>query len=209
MNELAGKTVPESMYLDIPALVSAYYTGKPDPAVPEQRVVFGTSGHRGSPLKLSFQEDHILAITQAICAYRVKAGVTGPLFLGRDTHALSGPAHATALEVLAANGVQVFVAADNAYTPTPVVSHAILNYNQGRKKDLADGIVITPSHNPPTDGGFKYDPTTGGPADTSATKWIADEANRLLEKKLKGVKRVTLAQALASEYVKEYDYLTP
>ena len=209
MNELAGKTVPESMYLDVPALVSAYYTGKPDPGMPEQRVVFGTSGHRGTPLKLSFQEDHILAITQAICAYRKKAGVTGPLFLGRDTHALSGPAHSTALEVLAANGVQVFIAADNAYTPTPVVSHAILNYNQGRKKDLADGIVITPSHNPPTDGGFKYDPTTGGPADTTATKWIAAEANRLLEKKLQGVKRLTLAQALASGYVREYDYLTP
>ncbi|MBR6471274.1 MAG: phosphoglucomutase (alpha-D-glucose-1,6-bisphosphate-dependent) [Victivallales bacterium] len=209
MNELAGRTVPESRYLDIPALVSAYYTGKPDPGVAEQRVVFGTSGHRGTPLKLSFQEDHILAITQAICAYRKKAGVSGPLFLGRDTHALSGPAHATALEVLAANGVTVLIAAENAYTPTPVVSHAILNYNAGRRKGLADGIVITPSHNPPTDGGFKYDPTTGGPADTTATKWIADEANRLLEKKLQGVKRLTLAQALASEYVKEYDYLTP
>ena len=209
MNELAGKSVPESMYLDIPALVSSYYTGKPDPAVAEQRVVFGTSGHRGTPLKLSFQEEHILAITQAICAYRAQAGVTGPLFLGRDTHALSGPAHATALEVLAANGVQVFIAAGGAYTPTPVVSHAILNYNARRKKDLADGIVITPSHNPPTDGGFKYDPTTGGPADTSATKWIADEANRLLEKKLRGVKRIPLAQAMASGCVKEFDYLTP
>ena len=209
MNELAGKAVPESMYLDIPALVSGYYTGKPDPAVSEQRVVFGTSGHRGTPLKLSFQENHILAITQAICAYRAKVGVTGPLFLGRDTHALSGAAHSTALEVLAANGVQVFVAANNTYTPTPVVSHAILNYNAKRKKDLADGIVITPSHNPPTDGGFKYDPTTGGPADTTATKWIADEANRLLEKKLQGVKRVTLAQALASGCIHEYDYLTP
>ena len=209
MNELAGKSVPESMYLDIPGLISSYYTGKPDPGVPEQRVVFGTSGHRGTPLRLSFQEDHILAITQAICAYRAQAGVTGPLFLGRDTHALSGPAHATALEVLAANGVQVFIAAQNAYTPTPVVSHAILNYNAKRKNDLADGIVITPSHNPPTDGGFKYDPTNGGPADTAATKWIAAEANRLLEKKLRGVKRVTLAQAMSSGLVKEYDYLNP
>ena len=209
MNELAGKSVPESMYLDIPALVSSYYTGKPDPGVPEQRVVFGTSGHRGNPLKLSFQEDHILAITQAICNYRAKAGVTGPLFLGRDTHALSGPAHATALEVLAANEVAVLVAAGDAYTPTPVVSHAILNYNSRRKKDLADGIVITPSHNPPSDGGFKYDPTNGGPADTAATKWIADEANRLLEKKLNGVRRVTLAQARSSGFVTEFDYLTP
>ena len=209
MHELAGKVVPESLYLDIPRLISDYYTGHPDPSVPGQRVVFGTSGHRGSSLNLSYNEDHILAITQAICSYRSREGVEGPLFLGMDTHALSRPAHATALEVLAANGVEVLVAAAGAFTPTPVISHAILTYNRGRKAGLADGIVITPSHNPPTDGGFKYDPTHGGAADTQATKWIADEANRLLEGKNREVRRMTLAQALASGKVHEFDYLTP
>lgn len=198
MHELAGKVVPESLYLDIPRLISDYYTGHPDPSVPGQRVVFGTSGHRGSSLNLSYNEDHILAITQAICSYRSREGVEGPLFLGMDTHALSRPAHATALEVLAANGVEVLVAAAGAFTPTPVISHAILTYNRGRKAGLADGIVITPSHNPPTDGGFKYDPTHGGAADTQATKWIADEANRLLEGKNREVRRMTLAQAHGS-----------
>lgn len=207
MHELAGKTVPESMYLDIPDLISRYYTGRPDPSVPEQRVVFGTSGHRGSSLKLSYNEDHILAISQAICSYRAAQKVDGPLYMGMDTHALSRPAHSTALEVLAANGVTVFIAANGGFTPTPVVSHAILEHNRGRKKGLADGIVITPSHNPPTDGGFKYDPTNGGAADTTATKWIADEANRLLEGGLKEVRRMTLSQALASGFVKAFDYV--
>ncbi len=208
MHELAGKTVPDSMYLDIPDLISRYYTGKPDPSVPEQRVVFGTSGHRGSSLKLNYNEDHILAITQAICSYRATQKVDGPLYMGMDTHALSRPAHATALEVLAANGVTVLIASNGGFTPTPVVSHAILEHNRGRKKGLADGIVITPSHNPPTDGGFKYDPTNGGAADTTATKWIADEANRLLEGGLKEVRRMTLSQALASGLVKEFDYVS-
>lgn len=208
MNELAGKTVPESMYVNIPELISRYYTGKPDASVPGQRVVFGTSGHRGSSLKLTYNEEHILAITQAICDYRVKEGITGPLFIGKDTHALSTPAQDTALEVLAANGVTVLVAAGGEYTPTPVVSHAIVRYNQGRKDGLCDGIVVTPSHNPPTDGGFKYDPTNGGAADTSTTKWIADTANKYLEGGNAGVKRVTLAKALASGLVKEFDYKT-
>lgn len=207
MHELAGKTVPESMYLDIPDLISRYYTDRPDPSVPEQRVVFGTSGHRGSSLKLSYNEDHILAISQAICSYRAAQKVDGPLYMGMDTHALSRPAHSTALEVLAANGVTVFIAASGGFTPTPVVSHAILEHNRGRKKGLADGIVITPSHNPPTDGGFKYDPTNGGAADTTATQWIADEANRLLEGGLKEVRRMTLSQALASGFVKAFDYV--
>ena len=209
MHELAGKVVPESMYLDVPQLISCYYTGHPDASVPEQRVVFGTSGHRGSSLNLSYNEDHILAISQAICTYRRRAGVDGPLFLGMDTHALSRPAHATALEVLAANEVEVYAAAGGGFTPTPVISRAIVVYNRGRKKGLADGIVITPSHNPPTDGGFKYDPTTGGAADTQATQWIADEANRLLAGGNREVRRMTLAQALASGRIHDYDFVTP
>lgn len=209
MDNFAGKLVPESMYLDIPDLISRYYVGKPDPSVPEQRVSFGTSGHRGSSLKLTYNEDHILAITQAICSYRAKEGITGPLFLGMDTHALSRPAHSTALEVLAANGVKTLIADDGGYTPTPVVSFTIINYNHGRKSGLADGIVVTPSHNPPCDGGFKYDPVNGGSANTATTKWIADEANRLLEGGLKEVRRLTLAQAIASGNVVRYDFRTP
>ncbi len=209
MHELAGKLVPETMYLDIPDLISRYYTGKPDTAIPEQRVSFGTSGHRGSSLKLTYNEDHILAITQAICSYRAKEGISGPLFMGMDTHALSTPAHSTALEVLAANGVNTLIAPAGAFTPTPVVSHAIVCYNRDRKDGLADGIVITPSHNPPTDGGFKYDPPNGGAADTTTTKWIADEANRLLAAGNRDVKRMTLTKALSSGFVKEYDYVTP
>lgn len=208
MHPLAGRAVPEELLVDIPGLIASYYSGKPDPAEPSQRVSFGTSGHRGSSLKLSFNEDHILAITQAICNYRQMQQVTGPLFIGRDTHALSTPAHRTALEVLAANGVSVMMAQNDGFTPTPVVSHAILNYNRGRKAALADGIVITPSHNPPTDGGFKYDPTHGGPADTTATKWIADEANRLMEGGNREVRRMTLAKALSSGMLREYDYVT-
>ena len=208
MHPLAGKAVPEELHVDIPNLISSYYTGKPDISESSQRVSFGTSGHRGSSLKLSFNEAHILAITQAICNYRKLQGVTGPLFMGRDTHALSEPAHRTALEVLAANDVNVLIAANNGYTPTPVVSHAILAYNRARTEALADGIVITPSHNPPTDGGFKYDPTNGGPADTSATKWIADEANRLLGNDNREVKRMTLSKALTCGCVHEHDYVT-
>lgn len=208
MHPLAGRAVPEELLVDIPGMISSYYSGKPDPAEPSQRVSFGTSGHRGSSLKLSFNEDHILAITQAICNYRQMQQVTGPLFIGRDTHALSTPAHRTALEVLAANGVSVMMAQNDGFTPTPVVSHAILNYNRGRKTAMADGIVITPSHNPPTDGGFKYDPTHGGPADTTATKWIADEANRLMEGGNREVRRMTLAKALSSGMLREYDYVT-
>lgn len=209
MSILSGHKVPESMYLNIPGLISCYYTGKPDVAEPSQRVSFGTSGHRGSSLKLSFNEDHILAITQAICTYRAKQGVDGPLFMGRDTHALSEPAHRTAIEVLAANGVTTMIAAADGYTPTPVVSHAILSWNAGRTSAIADGIVITPSHNPPTDGGFKYDPPSGGPADTTATSWIAAEANRLLAGGNTEVRRMTLSQAMASGFIKEYDYVTP
>ncbi|MGA2555578.1 MAG: alpha-D-glucose phosphate-specific phosphoglucomutase, partial [Verrucomicrobiota bacterium] len=168
----AGKPVEAGMLINVPRLVTAYYTLSPDPAAPAQRVAFGTSGHRGSACNGSFNEDHILAITQAICLYRKQQGTDGPLFLGMDTHALSVPAGATALEVLAGNGVEVMIAAGDEYTPTPVISHAILRRNRGRKTGLADGIVVTPSHNPPQDGGFKYNATHGGPADTVATNWI-------------------------------------
>jgi phosphoglucomutase len=184
----------------IPELVTAYYAGIPDPAVPAQRVAFGTSGHRGTSLTNSFNEDHILAITQAICLYRKRQGTDGPLFLGFDTHALSIPANATALEVLAANGVELMLAEGDEYTPTPVISHAILTYNRGRTSGFADGIVITPSHNPPTDGGFKYNPANGGPADTVA--------NEMLEARLGCVKRVTLARALAAPTTHRRDYVS-
>jgi phosphoglucomutase len=176
VNPLAGKPAEVSMLVDVPKLVTAYYTDIPDPSVPPQRVAFGTSGHRGSAFDKAFNEWHILAITQAICLYRKQQGTDGPLFLGIDTHALSIPAQASALEVLAANGVEVMIAEGNEYTPTPVISHAILTYNHGRKNGLADGIVITPSHNPPKDGGFKYNPTNGGPADKAATDWIEKKA---------------------------------
>src|ERR1035441_9590001 len=187
---LAGKPVEPGMLVNVPRLITAYYTEAPDPAVPEQRVAFGTSGHRGTAFNRSFNESHILAITQAICLYRKQQGTDGPLFLGIDTHALSSPACATALEVLAANEVEVMLAEKDEYTPTPVISHAILTYNRGRKKGLADGIVITPSHNPPHDGGFKYNPPNGGPADNVVTGWIEAKANALLEARLKGVKRI-------------------
>src|SRR5258708_36576222 len=165
LSPFAGLLPAPSMLIDIPALVTAYYTGVPDPAIPAQRIAFGTSGHRGSSLHNSFNESHILAITQAICLYRKKQKIEGPLFLGMDTHALSTPAHATALEVLAANEVEVMIATHDEYTPTPAVSHAILQYNRDRTTGLADGIIITPSHNPPDDGGFKYNPATAGPAE--------------------------------------------
>ena len=204
----AGKPVEAGMLVNVARLVTAYYTEAPDPAAPAQRVAFGTSGHRGTAFLRSFNEGHILAITQAICLYRKRQGTDGPLFLGIDTHALSVPACATALEVLAANGVEVMVAAGEEYTPTPVISHAILTYNRSRKTGLADGIVITPSHNPPQDGGFKYNPPTGGPADTVATGWIETKANELLESGLDGVKRMPLAKALKASTTHQHDYVS-
>ncbi|MGA2176097.1 MAG: phosphoglucomutase (alpha-D-glucose-1,6-bisphosphate-dependent) [Verrucomicrobiota bacterium] len=205
---LAGKPVEPGMLVNVPRLITAYYTESPDPAAPAQRVAFGTSGHRGTAFNRSFNEDHILAITQAICLYRKRQGTDGPLFLGIDTHALSIPACATAMEVLAANGVEVMIAAGDEYTPTPVISHAILTYNRGRKSGLADGIVVTPSHNPPPDGGFKYNPPNGGPADTVATGWIERRANELLESRLGGVKRMALAKALTASTTHRHDYLS-
>ncbi len=208
ISPLAGKRAPTGILVDVPRLVSAYYTGVPDPAVPAQRVAFGTSGHRGSSFELAFNEWHILAITQAICLYRKRQNISGPLYLGIDTHALSVPACATALEVLAANGVEAMLAEGDEYTPTPVISHAILTYNRGRKKALADGIVITPSHNPPHDGGFKYNPPNGGPADNVVTGWIEAKANALLKARLKGVNRIPHAHALRAATTHRHDYLT-
>ena len=195
------------MLVNVPRLVTAYYTEVPDPSVPEQRVAFGTSGHRGSALEKAFNERHILAISQAICLYREQQRIDGPLFLGMDTHALSEPAHATALEVLAANGVDVMTAQDGEYTPTPTVSHAILTYNRDRRTGLADGIVITPSHNPPEDGGFKYNPPHGGPAESTVTAWIQAKANEFLENGLLGVKRMPFEKALRAPTTHRHDYL--
>jgi len=194
--------------VNLPALVTAFYANHPDPENPVQRVSFGTSGHRGSSLTTSFNYAHILAITQAIVEFRATQNTTGPIFLAKDTHALSEPAFATALEVLAANGVTVMIDQDLGYTPTPVLSHAILEYNGSGAKEPADGIVITPSHNPPEDGGFKYNPPNGGPADTSATKWIENRANELIAAKLQGVKRISYARALAAETTHKHDYIT-
>ena len=208
VSPLAGKPAPAGILVNVPGLVTAYYTGVPDPKVPAQRVAFGTSGHRGSSFNLAFNEWHILAITQAICLYRQSKNIAGPLYLGIDTHALSVPAGATALEVLAANGVEVMLAEGDEYTPTPVISHAILNYNCHRPTGLADGIVITPSHNPPQDGGFKYNPPSGGPADAAVTGWIETKANELIEAQLKGVKRISHAQALRAATTHHHDYLT-
>ncbi len=195
------------MLVNVPKLVTAYYSEEPDPAVPAQRVAFGTSGHRGSAFDRAFNERHILAITQAICVYRKLNGIDGPLFLGMDTHALSLPAHTTALEVLAANGVEVMVAQGDEYTPTPVISHAILVYNRGRKTGRADGIVVTPSHNPPHDGGFKYNPPNGGPAESAVTQWIEAKANEFLAKGLLGVKRVPFEKALCAPTTHRHDYV--
>ena len=181
LSPLAGKPAPLDILVDVPRLVTAYYALRPDPSVREQRVSFGTSGHRGSSFDATFNEAHVLAITQAICVWRKQHTIDGPLFLGFDTHALSAPAFATALEVLAGNGVVVMIAAGDEYTPTPAISHAILNYNRDRQAGLADGIVITPSHNPPDSGGFKYNPPNGGPADTALTGWIEAHANEALE----------------------------
>lgn len=203
----AGQSTNPSMLANIPRLVTAYYTGRPDPSIPEQRVAFGTSGHRGSSFKLSFNEAHILAISQAICLYRQHQHIDGPLFLGMDTHALSEPALASTLEVLSANNVIVMVDRDEGYTPTPVISHAILTYNRERKTGLADGIVITPSHNPPEDGGFKYNPPHGGPADSDVTAWIEKQANALLADGLRGVKRVSYEKALRASTTRRHGYI--
>lgn len=209
ISPLAGKTAPLKILVNVPQLISAYYAEKPDLSVASQRVSFGTSGHRGSSFTNSFNENHILAITQAICLYRKAQKIEGPLFLGMDTHALSVPAHITALEVLAANGVEVKIAKNNEYTPTPVISHAILTYNQNRKTGLADGIVITPSHNPPNDGGFKYNPPNGGPAESTITNWIESKANEILENNLKDVKRMIYTKAIHASTTHSYDYLHP
>ena len=215
LSPLAGHLPDPSTLINVPALITAYYTETPDPSIPDQRIAFGTSGHRGGALRNSFNEAHILAITQAICLYRKKNGIDGPLFMGMDTHALSTPAHATALEVLAANGVETMIAVGDEYTPTPAVSHAILQYNQGRANQanggLADGIIITPSHNPPDDGGFKYNPPNGGPAEQDITKWIESTANGFLENMVKGnrtdIKRIPLERALKASTTHRHDYL--
>jgi phosphoglucomutase len=204
---LAGKPSEPGMLVNVPRLITAYYSETPDPSVPAQRVAFGTSGHRGSAFDKAFNEWHILAISQAICLYREQRKIDGPLFLGMDTHALSVPAVASALEVLAANGVDVMLAQADEYTPTPVISHAILTYNRGRKTGLADGIVITPSHNPPDDGGFKYNPPNGGPAESVVTTWIEAKANELLEHALSGLKRVPFEKALRASTTHRHDYL--
>jgi len=202
-----GQLAPESLLVNVAKLVTAYYAITPDPAVRAQRVAFGTSGHRGSAFEASFNEAHILAIAQAVCAYRAQAGITGPLFVGLDTHALAEPAFASALEVFAANGIETMIDAAGGYTPTPAISHAILTYNAGRDSGLADGVVISPSHNPPQDGGFKYNPPNGGPADTGVTKWIENAANALLEAKLDGVKRMPFERALKADTTHRHDYV--
>ncbi|MCG6533632.1 MAG: phosphoglucomutase (alpha-D-glucose-1,6-bisphosphate-dependent) [Syntrophales bacterium LBB04] len=209
VHELAGKPAPRSLLVNVPRLMTAYYANKPDPADPAQRVVFGTSGHRGSSLKNSFNEAHILAICQAICEYRKTMKISGPLFMGMDTHALSEAALITAIEVFAAQGIAVTIQKGLGYTPTPVISHAILTYNRGRKSGLADGVVITPSHNPPEDGGFKYNPPEGGPADSSITGRIGERANAILAARGMGKRRVTFAEAVRRGFVREYDYITP
>src|SRR5579864_7369595 len=209
LSPLAGKPARQSDLVDVPRLVTAYFSDRPDPRIPSQRVSFGTSGHRGSSLHRSFNEWHILAISQAICVYRKQQGIAGPLFLGIDTHALSEPAYVSALEVLAANDIAMMIAPGRDYTPTPVLSHAILNYNKAKPAGLADGIVVTPSHNPPEDGGFKYNPPHGGPADTDVTKWIQDRANELLRGGNAGVKHVPFARAIRAATTYEEDFVLP
>ncbi|MEU6938548.1 phosphoglucomutase (alpha-D-glucose-1,6-bisphosphate-dependent) [Streptomyces rubiginosohelvolus] len=208
VHERAGHPAQSADLVDVARLVTAYYALHPDPSEPAQRVAFGTSGHRGSAFAAAFNEDHIAATTQAICDYRTRQGTDGPLFLGADTHALSEPARVTALEVLAANGATVLIDSEDGYTPTPAVSHAILTYNQGRTEHLADGIVVTPSHNPPADGGFKYNPPNGGPAASDATSWIQDRANALIEAGLGEVRRIPYARALAADTTRRHDFLT-
>jgi phosphoglucomutase len=207
VNPLAGKPTEPYMLVNVPKLITAYYTEVPDPSFPEQRVAFGTSGHRGSAFERAFNERHILAISQAICLYREKKKIDGPLFLGMDTHALSIPALNSALEVLSANGVEVILAEGDEYTPTPVISHAILTYNRGRNNRLADGIVITPSHNPPQEGGFKYNPPNGGPADVAVTQWIQEKANQFLENGMVGVKRISIEKALNASTTHRHNFL--
>jgi phosphoglucomutase len=207
ISPLAGKPAPKELLVDVGRLERAYYERKPEMGDPNQRVAFGTSGHRGTSRNGTFTEAHILAITQAICEYRAAQGTDGPLYMGKDTHALSGPAQRTALEVLAANGVETVIQRDDGVTPTPVISHAILVYNRGRKEHLADGIVITPSHNPPEDGGFKYNPTNGGPADTDITKWVQDRANELLRAGNAGVKRIAYESAIKAATTHAEDFI--
>jgi phosphoglucomutase len=209
ISALAGKPAPRNMLVDLALLEGEYYARRPDVGDPDQLVSFGTSGHRGSSLRGTFTEAHILAITQAICDYRRGQRIDGPLFMGKDTHGLSGPAQRTALEVLAANNVETFIQRDNGVTPTPVISHAILIYNRGRKEHFADGIVVTPSHNPPEDGGFKYNPPNGGPADTDVTRWVQDRANELLRKSNAGVKRVPFSTAIKAPSMHQEDYVVP
>ena len=209
ISPLAGKPAPKEMLVDLAKLEREYYERRPDMGDPNQLVSFGTSGHRGSPLRGSFTEAHILAITQAICDYRRGQDTDGPLYMGKDTHAVSGPAERTALEVLAANNVETIIQRDDGVTPTPVISRAILVYNRGRKEHFADGIVITPSHNPPEDGGFKYNPPNGGPADTDVTKWVEDRANELLREQNAGVKRVPFATAMKSGSTRQEDFVLP
>ncbi len=209
IHQLAGQVAPHSMLVNVPRLVSAYYTQKPDPDQASHRVSFGTSGHRGSSIQCSFNENHILAISQAICEFRKAQETTGMLFIGMDTHALSEPALYTAIEVFAANGVEIAIQSGLGYTPTPVISHAILSYNQGRKNNLGDGVVITPSHNPPDDGGFKYNPPSGGPADTSTTKWIQDRANQIIAQGLTDVKRLALPKAITADTTHHIDFIQP
>lgn len=208
-HSLAGKKAPAELLINIPRLISAYYTNKPDVSDPGQQVAFGTSGHRGTSIKNSFNEDHILAISRAICEHRVSKGITGPLFLGMDTHALSEPALASAIEVFATEGVTVMIQSGRGYTPTPVISHAILTYNRGRTEGQADGVVITPSHNPPEDGGFKYNPPNGGPADTDTTSAIARRANEILRNERNNIKCIPFEKALKAETTREYDYIGP
>lgn len=203
----AGKPAQPEMLVNVAKLITAYYSDEPDASVPEQRVAFGTSGHRGSAFKRSFNENHILACTQAVCDYRRENNITGPLYLGIDTHALSEPALVSALEVLAANEVNVMIDSNMGYTPTPAVSLAILNYNKGRKTGLADGLVVTPSHNPPSDGGFKYNPPSAGPADTNITGWVEQRANKYIESGMQGVKRVSYERALAASTTHKFDFL--
>jgi phosphoglucomutase len=209
ISPLAGKPAPKEMLVDLSRLEREYFECRPDADDPAQRVSFGTSGHRGSPLHGSFTEAHILAITQAICDYRRAHTTDGPLYMGKDTHALSGPAQRTALEVLAANGVSTIIQRDDGFTPTPVISHAILVHNRSRRDRLADGIVVTPSHNPPEDGGFKYNPTNGGPADTDVTQWIERRANELLKDRNAGVRRTAFAAALNAQTTRQEDLVLP
>ncbi len=209
LHPLAGKPAPREILVNVPCLITAYFLEHPEDDQPDQRVAFGTSGHRGSSFKKSFNEDHILAVTQAICDYRAANGIQGPLFLGMDTHALSEPSQATALEVLAANAVPVRIAHGHGYTPTPVISHAILVYNRGRSEGLSDGIVITPSHNPPDDGGIKYNPPHGGPAETAVTRWIEDRANALLRQGNQEVKRILYSRAIRGTMIRELDFIGP